>query len=92
VAPVVCPPAQAPIPAGEGWIGCGDGFADYAAALPQFSRVRADLRPTADAVARLAAPRFSRGEGVTAAEAVPLYVRDKVALTTAERLARGGTK
>ena len=92
VAPVVCPPAQAPIPAGEGWIGCGDGFADYAAALPQFSRVRVDLRPTADAVARLAAPRFSRGEGVTAAEAVPLYVRDKVALTTAERLARGGTK
>jgi tRNA threonylcarbamoyladenosine biosynthesis protein TsaB len=92
MSPVVCPPAQALIPSGEGWVGCGDGFAGYATALPQFSRVRVDLRPTADAVARLAAPRFARGEGVAAVEAVPLYVRDKVALTTAERLARGGTK
>jgi tRNA threonylcarbamoyladenosine biosynthesis protein TsaB len=92
MSPIVCPPTQAPMPAGDGWAGCGDGFAAYSAALPKFARVRADLRPTAEAVARLAAPRFARGEGVAAVEAVPLYVRDKVALTTAERLARGGTK
>lgn len=92
MAPVVSPPAQAPLPAGEGWIGCGDGFASYGNLLPKFERVRPELRPTADAVARLAAPRFARGEAVAAAEAVPLYIRDKVALTTAERLARGGTK
>ncbi len=92
LSPVVCQPAQAPLPPGKDWIGCGDGFASYGALLPGFVRVRADLRPTADAVVRLAAPRFARGEGVAAAEAVPLYVRDKVALTTAERLARGGTK
>jgi tRNA threonylcarbamoyladenosine biosynthesis protein TsaB len=92
IAPVVCPPAQVPLPAGAGWIGCGDGFASYGDLLPRFDRVRPELRPTADAVARLAAPRFARGEGVSAGEAVPLYIRDKVALTTAERLARGGTK
>jgi tRNA threonylcarbamoyladenosine biosynthesis protein TsaB len=92
MSPIVCPPAQVPIPAGEDWVGCGDGFASYGAELPKFVRVRADVRPTADAVARLAAPRFARGEGVAAAEAVPIYVREKVALTTAERLARGGRK
>jgi tRNA threonylcarbamoyladenosine biosynthesis protein TsaB len=92
MSPVVCPPERAPVPTGEGWIGCGDGFATYGSQLPGFIRTRPDLRPTADAVVRLAAPRFARGEGVAASEAVPLYVRDKVALTTAERLARGGTK
>ncbi|HTH40542.1 MAG TPA: tRNA (adenosine(37)-N6)-threonylcarbamoyltransferase complex dimerization subunit type 1 TsaB, partial [Rhodocyclaceae bacterium] len=50
------------------------------------------LLPTANAVLRLALPRFARGEAVTAALAQPLYVRDKVALTTAERLARGGVR
>lgn len=90
--PVVCPPEQAPVPPGEGWLGCGDGFAGYGGRLPRFARIRPELRPTADAVVRLAAPRFARGEGVAAGEAMPIYVRDKVALTTAERLARGGSK
>lgn len=92
MSPVVCPPEQAPLPPGDGWVGCGDGFASHADRLPAFPRIRPELRPTAEAVARLAAPRFMRGEGVPAAEAQPLYVRDKVALTTAERLARGGAK
>lgn len=54
--------------------------------------------PTAAAVAQLAAARFAREAPATiaatydAALAAPLYVRDKVALTTAERLARGGAK
>jgi tRNA threonylcarbamoyladenosine biosynthesis protein TsaB len=90
--PVVTPPAEVPMPAGEGWVGCGDGFAIYRDRLPDFSRLRADVAPTAAAVARLAAPRFACGEGIDAAQAVPLYVRDKVALTTAERLARGGVR
>jgi tRNA threonylcarbamoyladenosine biosynthesis protein TsaB len=92
VPPVVCPPEQAPLPTGEGWVACGDGFASYPDRLPKFVYTRPELRPTAAAVARLAAPRFERGEGSSAAEAQPIYVRDKVALTTAERLARGGTK
>ena len=91
LAPRVAPPADVRTPAGE-WIGCGDGFAAYGEQLPAFPRLRPDVWPTAEAVAAIAAPRFARGEGVAAAQAMPLYVRDKVALTTAERLARGGVR
>jgi len=37
------------------------------------------------ALLRLAAVAHARGQGVDAAEALPVYLRDKVALTTAER-------
>jgi tRNA threonylcarbamoyladenosine biosynthesis protein TsaB len=43
-------------------------------------------------VLRIAAPRFATGLVGIAASAQPIYVRDKVALTTAERLARGGVR
>jgi tRNA threonylcarbamoyladenosine biosynthesis protein TsaB len=44
-----------------------------------------EVHPTAVAVAQLAAPRLAAGEGVDAALAAPLYLRDKVALTVKER-------
>ena len=90
--PSVTGPALVPVPDGDGWVGCGDGFTSHGDRLPAFMRVRADVWPTAAAVVRLAAPRFARGEGAAAAQALPIYVRDKVALTTAERLARGGVR
>jgi len=91
--PLCVPPATVFAPRGTGWLGCGDGFAAYRELLaPAFPNVREDIWPTAAAVARLAAPLFARGGGVDAAQGAPLYVRDKVALTTAERLARGGLK
>ncbi|MCX7175143.1 MAG: tRNA (adenosine(37)-N6)-threonylcarbamoyltransferase complex dimerization subunit type 1 TsaB [Proteobacteria bacterium] len=93
-APAVMPPHQLPGMAdGNAWIGCGEGFASYPDLLgPDWVEVRGDCWPTAASVARLAAPRLARGEGVSAELAAPLYVRDKVALTTVERLARGGLK
>jgi tRNA threonylcarbamoyladenosine biosynthesis protein TsaB len=42
----------------------------------------------ADALARLSAAAWQRGEARPAAQALPLYLRDKVALTTTEREAR----
>jgi len=42
------------------------------------------------AIGALALPRFAAGEGVPARDAAPLYVRQRVALTSAERAA--GTK
>lgn len=95
VAPVVAAPDQVPVPPGEGWLGCGSGFAAYGDALsvrlgPAINRVDASARPHAAVLLRLAAPRFARGEGIDAALAAPLYVRDKVALTTRERIALGG--
>ena len=79
-------PAAAPRPPGEGWVGCGNGFAAYGAL--GLHPVYPEVHPTAAAVARLAAPRLAAGEGVEAGEAVPHYLRDKVALTTEERRRR----
>lgn len=44
-----------------------------------------EARPRAAALLSLARAAWARGAAVDAAEAVPLYVRDKVAQTTAER-------
>jgi len=46
-----------------------------------------EVWPQADAMLKLAASAWSRGEAVDAALALPLYVRDDVARTTAQRLA-----
>ncbi|MBL8485552.1 MAG: tRNA (adenosine(37)-N6)-threonylcarbamoyltransferase complex dimerization subunit type 1 TsaB [Rhodocyclaceae bacterium] len=97
VPPGVSAAAAVALPPGGAWAGCGDGFAAWGDALAvrlagHVAKVRADLSPTAAAVARLALPRLAAGEGVSAGSAAPLYVRDKVALTTAERLARGGLR
>ena len=43
--------------------------------------------PTADALARLGALRFNAGLLIDPAQALPIYVRDRVALTTDERAA-----
>jgi tRNA threonylcarbamoyladenosine biosynthesis protein TsaB len=88
VIPVQCSaPAAAPKPPGDGWVGCGNGFAAY----PEFMDIKdvfPEIHPTAAAVARLAAPRLAAGEGLDAAAAAPLYVREKVALTREELQAR----
>lgn len=93
VGPVCVAPAAAPLPEGTGWTGCGNGFAAYGAALGDalkacLQRIDLDAKPGAAAVARLAAPRLAAGGGVDAALAAPLYVREKVAMTTAERQSR----
>ncbi len=44
-----------------------------------------ELRGGAGDIARLARIDFGRGRAVAAAEAIPLYVRDRVALTIDER-------
>jgi tRNA threonylcarbamoyladenosine biosynthesis protein TsaB len=87
VRPAQCvAPAAVQVPTGEGWTGCGNGFAVYGSL--GLSNVIPDMHPSAIAVARLAAPRLAAGEGVDAALAAPVYVRDKVAFTTEERNAR----
>jgi tRNA threonylcarbamoyladenosine biosynthesis protein TsaB len=46
-----------------------------------------DARPGARALLRIAYQHHAQGQAVDPALALPLYVRDKVALTTAERAA-----
>jgi len=92
-APTCLPPAALDaLPEGD-WVGAGSGFAVYREALTArlggaLKQLLPGLRPNAYAVARLAAARFARGEAVDPAAALPLYLRDKVALTRAERAAR----
>ena len=84
VVPAQCvAPSLAPRPPGEGWIGVGSGFAAHGAM--GFAAVYPEVHPSAAAVARLAAPRLAAGEGMDAALAAPIYLRDRVALTTEER-------
>ncbi|MCZ7564458.1 MAG: tRNA (adenosine(37)-N6)-threonylcarbamoyltransferase complex dimerization subunit type 1 TsaB [Burkholderiales bacterium] len=89
-APALLRPADVPLPEGDGWLGCGSGFLAHADALAaklggRLARVEPAAVPRASAILRLALPRFAAGAGRDPAEAVPLYVRDKVALKTHER-------
>lgn len=92
--PLLAAPDQVPQPVGADWLAAGDGFSLFAAALDQrlgavFRRVQDCARqPEAAAVARLAAVDWSAGLAVAPEAAQPVYVRDKVALTTREREAR----
>jgi tRNA threonylcarbamoyladenosine biosynthesis protein TsaB len=79
-------PQAAPRPDGEGWIGAGNGFAVYGDM--GLRKVAPEVHATALAVAALAAPRLAAGEGVDAALAAPVYVRDKVAFTQQELASR----
>ncbi len=86
VVPAQCvAPREAAPPPGEGWAGCGNGFQAYPEFLSgKILRKKPEVHPTAFAVAQLAAPRFAAGEGIDAALAAPVYLRDKVAFTTQE--------
>jgi len=84
--PRCTPPESARAPDGEGWVGCGPAFVAYPAFLRhRISAVMPEIHPSATAIARLAAPRLVAGEGVDAAFAAPVYLRDKVALTVEEQ-------
>ena len=80
------------VPAVEGidWIGAGSGWQTYAEKLGatylgQLQDVQAQLLPSASAMLSLAQPIFARGEAKPASEAMPIYIRNRVALKTAER-------
>jgi len=79
-------PQAAPRPPGHDWLGAGNGFAVYGNL--GLSNVLPEVHPTALAIAQLAAPRLAAGEGVDAAAAAPMYVRDKVAFTREELASR----
>src|SRR5450830_440671 len=65
----------------------GNVFAVYGARLPDATAPRFDALPTATALLRLAPTLLAAGGAVPADQALPLYIRDKEAKTTAERAA-----
>lgn len=89
-APGLCRPQDVPVPEGGAWTGLGSGFAAHGEVLRgrlggALDRVEPAVFPTAAAVLRLARPRFGRGEGSAPEAAIPIYLRDKVALKSSER-------
>jgi tRNA threonylcarbamoyladenosine biosynthesis protein TsaB len=92
-APSLSQPEALVLPAGwqeQGFVLASNAHAIYpeafASTLGQ-GGVPIEAWPQAVVMLDLAALAYARGESVRPAEALPLYVRDKVALTSAERLA-----
>jgi len=89
-APGLYRPDAVPQVEGGDWFAVGSGFRVHGPALARcyggaISRTDADAVPNAAAMLRLATRVFADGQGGDAAAAVPLYVRDKVALKASER-------
>ena len=78
------PPESVRLP--DGFAMAGNAFAAYGDRLLP-GGPRAATLPTATALLRLAPALMDAGLAVPAAQALPLYIRDKVAQTTAERAA-----
>jgi tRNA threonylcarbamoyladenosine biosynthesis protein TsaB len=90
-APALCAPGEvAPLPttATTPLAACGNGFSAYAEAFAgrDFADgALAGVMPHARQVAQLARVELALGHGVKPAEAQPLYLRNKIAFTSAER-------
>lgn len=79
----VCPPEATHIPTSNGWFGVGSGWQTYANELQSrmagfLSGFRPGDYPSAESICTLAVDAYQRGEAVDAAEAQPVYLRDKV--------------
>ncbi len=89
-APGLYLPQHAPAVSAGGWVGVGSGFNAHKEVLllryaEQFSEINADLVPHAKEIAILGAQALLNGRGLAPDDARPIYIRDKVAQTIAER-------
>jgi len=91
IAPAVAAPDAVALPGGDGWLAVGNALSAYptlrsrvAEAVVSFDQA---IAPAASAVGVLALERFTAGEAVPARVAAPIYIRHRVAITTAERAA-----
>jgi tRNA threonylcarbamoyladenosine biosynthesis protein TsaB len=80
----VLPPAETPLPKGEGWVGVGTGWGSYGALLSdhcgdQLSDWSGESLPHAADVALLGIAGFNAGKAIDAELALPVYLRDRVA-------------
>ena len=80
------PEAEAWNVLGTGWSAYGDAISERLPSPPRWAA--GDRYPQARDVVRLAAPLFAAGKGVPPEQALPVYLRDKVALTLEEQQRR----
>lgn len=91
----VLAPGEVPVPEGDGWIGVGSGWDQYVQALlPRLQKHLHEWRPRcypdARAVAVLGAAGFSAGAAGPAEQALPVYLRDEVAIKPTANKIKGG--
>jgi tRNA threonylcarbamoyladenosine biosynthesis protein TsaB len=94
-APALCAPGAVAPMAADGLAACGNGFSAYPQEFAErafAAGALADVVPHARELALLAAPALAAGKAVPAAQAQPLYLRNKVAYTFAERQAINAAK
>ena len=90
IEPGLYKPQAVPAVEGSDWVGAGSGWQAYAEQMSQVYQeqlqdVRPELLPTASAILRLAKPEFMSGKPMPPEAAMPIYIRNRVALKTAER-------
>jgi len=90
IEPGLYKPDAVPAVQGSGWVGAGSGWQTYGEQLSaiyveQLAVTQPALLPSASAILQLAQPIFARGEAKPAHDAMPIYIRNRVALKTAER-------
>ena len=90
-------PEALPVPQGLDWMGCGSAFGVHGEALGKLlagklTAVSSIAPPDAKDVLAIALIEFAAGRATAPEFALPIYVRDKVALTVAERAAKAGIK
>lgn len=83
-------PGNVPAVEGEGWIGVGTAWGVYDDVLSQQYEANVmsklpNMTPSAEAIMALAMPDFEAGLAKPASEARPVYIRNRVALTSKER-------
>jgi tRNA threonylcarbamoyladenosine biosynthesis protein TsaB len=86
----VCKPEAVPMLVGGDWMGVGSGWAAYVEVLSKMyaenlTKTMTEVSPHAEAILKLAQPIFAAGKVRPATEAAPIYIRNRVALTSLER-------
>jgi tRNA threonylcarbamoyladenosine biosynthesis protein TsaB len=83
----VGPSGSVAVPAGQDWFGVGTGWSAHSGLATKLSQmgvamagIDSTLLPRAQEIARLAARDFRKGLAVPAEQALPVYVRDSVAV------------
>jgi tRNA threonylcarbamoyladenosine biosynthesis protein TsaB len=95
IEPALAAPGAVAPQAVAGLVACGNGLSAYPEAFAgkDFAQgALADVIPHARELALLAAPALAAGQAVPADRAQPLYLRNKVAYTSAERQAINAAK
>ena len=87
---IVIAPADVPLPEGSGWVGAGSGWDQYGAVLTTrigkgLGEWRKQVFPVARHVAELGMELLKAGKTVIAEQALPVYVRDEVAVKQVHR-------